>query len=147
MSSNRPSTQEPGDRNLGRARLKVRDNILSFMIGAGLILGFILGFVVALSEDSLKPMSRETAWLAVAVFVALVTLGQIWFYRFVDEVEVKDNLWANTIGLHCALTGGVAWVFLNEFGYAPPVNGWWALAAVIGVSALAYIVLKIRRFF
>ena len=57
MSSNRPSTQEPGDRNLGRARLKVRDNILSFMIGAGLILGFILGFVVAFSEDSLKPMS------------------------------------------------------------------------------------------
>ena len=96
MSSSRPSTQEPGDRNLGRARLKVRDNILSFMIGAGLI----LGFVVALSEDSLKPMSRETAWLAVAAFVALVTLVQIWFYRFVDEVEVKDNLWANTIGLH-----------------------------------------------
>lgn len=57
MSSNRPSTQGSGDRNLGRARLKVRDNILSFMIGAGLILGFILGFVVALSEDSLKPMS------------------------------------------------------------------------------------------
>lgn len=57
MSSNSPSTQEPGDRNLGRTHLKVRDNILSFMIGAGLILGFILGFVLVLSEDSLKPIS------------------------------------------------------------------------------------------
>jgi len=147
MSINPLSTKDPNDARTGRARLTARNYVFFLMIAAGLVLGVVFAITLALSEDRILALSRERAWLAVAAFIVLAAWLQIRFYRFVDEVEVKDNLWANTFGLHCALTGGVAWAFLARLGYAPPPNGWLALAAPLLVSALAYTVLKIRRFF
>ncbi len=129
----------------GEVRARRRRRVLSAIFFFSLILGLAAGFGMGLAEDGGLRLSRTTAW-SLAALVGLSIGGfSIWFYKWVDEVEVKDNLWANTVGMHIAFAVGVPWAILAEMGHAPALSLSLILLLMAGSAALFYAAVKIWR--
>jgi hypothetical protein len=129
----------------GEARSRGRRRIFYAIFLFSLFLGLVGGVSMGLTEDGDLKFSSTTAW-SLAAFGALLIGGfSIWFYKWADEVEVKDNLWANTVALHVAFAVGVPWAFLAEMGYAPGVSPVILFLIMAGSAALYYTAVKLWR--
>ncbi len=129
----------------GEVRARRRRRILSAIFFFSLFLGLAAGFGMGLAEDGGLRLSRTTAWSLAALGGLSIGGFSIWFYKWVDEVEVKDNLWANTVGMHMALAVGVPWAILAEMGHAPSVSLPLLFLLMAGSAALFYAAVKIWR--
>jgi hypothetical protein len=129
----------------GEARSRRRRRIFYAIFLFALILGLAVGVGMGLAEDGDLKFSSTTAWSLAAVGALLIGGFSIWFYKWADEVEVKDNLWANTVALHVAFAVGVPWAFLAEMGHAPSVSAIMLFLLMAGSAALYYTAVKLWR--
>ncbi len=141
-----PAGPEAG-RPAGEARALRRRRIYVATFVFSLLLGVAVGVSMAMAEEGELKLSLETAWGLAAAAALLIAGFSVWFYRWVDEVEVQDNLWANTVGLHVGLVVGVPWAFLAHLGHAPEVNLSLLFLFIVGAAALYYVAVKLWRLF
>jgi hypothetical protein len=129
----------------GDVRAPDRRRIIYAIIVLGLVLSLALGVGMGMSSGGALNFSLVTAWSLAALAALLIAVLSVGFYRWIDEVEVKDNLWANTVGIHVGLAIGAPWVFLAEMGHAPAVSAPILLLIIVGSGALYYTVIKLWR--
>jgi hypothetical protein len=129
----------------GDVRAPDRRRIIYTIIVLGLVLSLALGVGMGMSSGGALNFSLVTAWSLAALAALLIAVLSVGFYRWIDEVEVKDNLWANTVGIHVGLAIGAPWVFLADMGYAPEVSPAILLLLIVGSGALYYTVIKLWR--
>ncbi len=115
------------------------------IIVLGLVLSLALGVGMGMSSGGALNFSLVTAWSLAALAALLIAVLSVGFYRWIDEVEVKDNLWANTVGIHVGLAIGAPWVFLADMGHAPAVSAPILLLIIVGSGALYYTAIKLWR--
>ena len=129
----------------GDVRAPDRRRIIYAIIVLGLVLSLALGVGMGMSSGGALNFSLVTAWSLAALAALLIAVLSVGFYRWIDEVEVKDNLWATTVGIHVGLAIGAPWVFLAEMGHAPAVSAPILLLIIVGSGALYYTVIKLWR--
>ena len=119
--------------------------IIYTIIVLSLLLGSAVGVGMVMFKEGALKFTPVTAWSLAALAALLIAGLSAWFYRWVDEVEVKDNLWANTVGLHIGFAIGAPWVVLAEMGHAPEVSASILLLIIVGSGALYYTAVKLWR--
>lgn len=130
----------------GEARLRARRTKFILFVGAGIAIAFIggvfSGVFAALIEDAVIP--AWTIWPLLAAVVAGFSWFTYRYYQKVDELDLADNLWANTFGLYFYIFAAPTWFLLNHLGQVPPPHHLGLLLATIGVAMLAYLIRKLR---
>jgi hypothetical protein len=129
----------------GDVRAPDRRRIVYTIIVLSLLLGSAVGVGMVMFKGGALKFTPVTAWSLAALAALLIAGLSAWFYRWVDEVEVKDNLWANTVGLHVGFAIGAPWVFLADMGHAPEVSASILLLIIVGSGALYYTAVKLWR--
>ena len=147
MNAHEIPSPPDAERPAGEARSRRRRQIFVAIFAFSLLLGLAVGVGMGMAEDGGLKFTRETGWGVAAAAALLIAGFSVWFYRWVDEVEVQDNLWANTVGLHAGFTVGVPWAFLAHLGHAPQVNLSILFLIVAGSAALYYTAIKLWRLF
>lgn len=141
MTNSKPSKKaESGEQKLVRRRraffLFV---IFGLVVAAGA--GLASGLVTAKVEQGLIP-----EW-AVYTMLAATAAGFIWFgYRYyhrIDELDLMDNLWANTVGIYVYVIITFVWMALDQAGIASPPQHLPILISTIVASGLAYLIRRI----
>ncbi len=129
----------------GEARLRARRTKFFTFVGAGIGIAFVAGIFsgmfTSLIEDEVMP-----TWSIWPVLIAGATAFGWFSYRYyqkIDELDLADNLWANTIGLYFYVAVTPCWVLLNELRLVPPPHHIGMLFATIGVAMIAYLVRKL----
>jgi len=129
----------------GEERLKSRRRTfwryVALAILVAIIGGMLSGAAAALYEDGVIPL-----WLPL-VMCALVFAGLVWFtweyFRWIDELDRMDNLWAHLIGSYgCIFISGV-WFFAAQLGLIPPPDALAIISLLIGLIVVAYVVRKL----
>jgi len=141
-----PVSPEAG-RPAGEARALRRRRVSAAIFVFSLLLGVAVGVSMGMAEEGGLKLTLQSAWGLAAAGALLIAGFSVWFYRWVDEVEVQDNLWANTVGLHVGLVVGVPWAFLAHLGHAPQVNLSILFLFIVGSTALYYTAVKLWRLF
>jgi len=129
----------------GEARSRRRSRILYGLFFFSLLLGLAVGVGMGMAEDGSLNFTHNIAWALAIMAGLLIAALSVWFYRWADEVEVLDNLWANTVALHVGFAVGVPWFFLAETGYAPPLKLSVLFLIIAGTAALYYTAVKLWR--
>lgn len=145
-ASETPAGPEAG-RPDGETRTHRRRRIFAAIVVFSLLLGVTVGVGMGMAEDGGLKLTLQTAWALAAAGALLIAGFSVWFYRWVDEVEVQDNLWANTVGLHVGLVVGAPWAFLAHLGHVPEVNLFLLVVLILGSTALYYTAVKLWRLF
>lgn len=130
----------------GEARLKARRNKFWTFVFAALVVaaiaGFASGFLVALIEDGSVP------GLAVIPILVITVSGFVWFsyryYKKVDELDLADNLWANTFGIYFFIITPAGWQMLHDAGLTGPPHLWTIWIGGILVAGIAYGIRKLN---
>jgi len=129
----------------GEARLKARRNkFWTFVLAASVvaaIAGFASGFLIALIEDGSVPRFAAIPILVIAAS------GFVWFsyryYKKVDELDLADNLWANTFGIYFFIITPAGWQILNHAGLTGPPDLWTIWIGGILFAGIAYGIRKL----
>ena len=132
---------------LERERRKKFWRLIGILAGAGAIAGFIFGFVIGAGEVTGEPLSATARSIAAAAIVVANLAGVYFSWRFfmtVDEVEVRDNLWASLIGFYVYGFAFPTWWALSWLKVAPEPNAWILYAAAMLSATAAYGVRKWR---
>lgn len=129
----------------GEARSRRRRRVFYAIFLFSLLLGLATGLALGLAKDGNLEFSRMTAWSLAAVGGLFIGGFSFWFYKWADEVEVQDNLWANTFGMHVAFAVGVPWAILAEMGHAPELSLPIVFLLTAGSAALYYSAIKLWR--
>ena len=139
-----PDTSSPFTSS-GEARSRRRRRVFYAICLFSLLLGLATGLGLGLAKDGDLEFSRMTAWSFAAIGGPLIGGVSFWFYKWADEVEVKDNLWANTFGMHVAFAVGVPWAILAEMGHASDLSLSIVFLLMAGSAALYYSAVKLWR--
>lgn len=114
----------------------------------GLPIGFAIGFGAGYTEGDFNAFwNWAPDWLVIAllVFAAATILYGSWrFYKSIDEVELLDNLWANSAAYGAYALLFPAWWVLGKTGIAPEPNHWLIFLAALGAGLVAYLGRKWR---
>jgi undecaprenyl pyrophosphate phosphatase UppP len=140
MTQHNQSAPKSDGQVSGEMRLKKRKRAFWMFVGIGClaaaIAGFASGFVGAKVEQGMLP-----DW-AILLIMAVVSCAFIWFsytyYKKVDELDLTDNLWANTFGLYAYVIMAAGWVILQEAGIVGPPQHWPILIVTLLVALIAY---------
>ncbi|NIJ22737.1 hypothetical protein [Sphingomonas japonica] len=117
-----------------RRRLRI---IIGALLGLGLVLGIATGIDSA-RIGSGGAISPGVAVIGVIVMLAGV-LGGSWFYfREIDELDLRDNLIAATVGLYFYALVYPCWYALSRGGIAPKTNPEMIFVATLVVVTLTY---------
>jgi hypothetical protein len=147
MNAHEIPSPPDAERPAGEARSRRRRQIFVAIFAFSLLLGLAVGVGMGMAEGGDLTLTRETSWGLAAAAALLIAGFSVWFYRWVDEVEVQDNLWANTVGLHAGLAAGVPWAFLAHLGHAPDLDLSVLFLIIVGSAALYYTAVKLWRLF
>ena len=129
----------------GEEKLRARNTKISLyailMAAAGLSSAVLAAEAVKLVVDGTLPIAALYAVLAVmlGIFIWLT----VEYFRRVEELDLLDNLWANTFGFYTILACAVGWAFINQAGAAPPPNGFVLIAVGAIGSVAGYIIRKL----
>jgi hypothetical protein len=117
--------------------------LLVLLVVAGAVLGGVHMTLTKGDPTGTMPL----AWgIALAVFYfAAVGIGSWYFFRSVDELEIRDNLLAYTIGAHFYLVLYPGWYFLWKGGLVIEPSHEFLFLGTIIVTGAAYLTLKSRH--
>lgn len=129
-------------------RARSRRTAINFTILA--LLGGVVGFTAALVEQRDMPITAGgtvPVWfaiLAAIVMVGAVTIGNIFYYRTMDELQRLDNYWAMTMGGNVLLLSYPVWLILWMSRLVPPPDAFILYLMMFGTTMLAYLWRKLR---
>ena len=109
---------------------------------AGGIIGGIHGFLTRGNWETMLP----AGW---AIFMAgtwliSVTAGTWYFFRSIDELEMRDNLWSGTVAVYFYCITYPTWYFLWKGALVPEPSHELLFLGTMFVMAAAYIGKKIQ---
>ena len=122
----------------GEARLKTRRRkffryfTIAMIVAAAA--GLLSGLATSMYEDGALPI-----WVPILATIVVVA-GFVWFswdyFKRIDEIDLQDNLWANTIGMYVGVITFAAWWFVADLGLVdtPPA------IAIVGIMFAATMV-------
>lgn len=124
----------------GEQRLRSRRNKFWTYCALGFVIAAAAGAVSGLAgqgfKDGVLPL-----WALIACWAA-VAIGFVWFtrdyYSRVDELDLSDNLWANTVALYGYLVLLGSWQFFHEAGLVIEPQQWIIAGATLGILFLSY---------
>ncbi len=129
----------------GVERLRKRRNAFLRYCALGTLAGLILGLVSGASTEFYKNGDIPLA-LLIAMMV-ITAAGFVWFsvdyYRRVDEIDLLDNLWANTAGLYGGLIVFGSWTLLADTQVVGSPNAGVIVAASLAIALIAYVARKL----
>jgi hypothetical protein len=131
-----------GERALQARKRKVAGTVIMLMLG-----GAAVGFVTSIGGGTSFLTAPMAPWLAIAATVVmLVTLswGSWRFFQVVDEVEVRDNYIASTIGLYAYFAVYFAWSLLWRGQLLPEPQHFALFCITMVLTLLAYLWMKFR---
>lgn len=127
---------ESGEQKL-RRRKKAFWTFLALGMVISLIAGLASGIVGANVEDGLL-----APWVLFPI-IGAITIGFIWFsyryYKAIDELDLMDNMWANTFGMYGFVIIAGIWILLEQAKLTGPPETMFILFASIAISLLAYL--------
>ncbi|NML06819.1 hypothetical protein [Sphingomonas sp. G-3-2-10] len=130
----------------GKAR---RKRIMGVVTLLG-ISGGIVGFLTSKYSDNgpggflQGDLPAWTAILASVVIVVSLTWGSWKFFQVVDEVELRDNYLASTVGLYFYMILYAVWYLLWWGKLVPEPSHEWLFASTLAASLIAYLWKKLR---
>lgn len=143
MTSPKPVMPEPGDGE--RAEKARKRRFWAIVIGL-MVAGGIIGGVQSVLTRGDPSAGLPAFWgiaLAVIWFVSVLA-GSWFFFKSVDEVEVRDNLFAGTIAAYWYGTIYPVWYFLWKGGVVPePMHEAIFITTMLAMAA-GYLGKKIR---
>lgn len=131
-----------GERAFIAKRRRVR-LIWSALIG----IGFVLGIATGIDSARIGTGGEISPGMAIAAVVVLFAgvLGGSWFYfREIDELDLRDNLVACTIGLYFYALVYPSWYALSRGGLVPKTDPELIFVATLIVVTLAYFWKRLR---
>lgn len=135
----------PGERRERQRRLWLWGSCAAIMLVSATI-GFFTGFTEP--EEGWIPVLKTMpalVWAGVVLFNALFAWGSWVFFRYVDELELADNLWASMIGYYAYLMLFPFWWALARLDMAPEPDGWIILIASLAVTSVVYVFRKVQH--
>ncbi|GAA4643838.1 hypothetical protein GCM10023115_17980 [Pontixanthobacter gangjinensis] len=136
MTQNDQQTSaESGEQKLARRKRSFWSFVLLGTVIAG-VAGFASGFVTSRVEQGLI-----SEW-AIYPILAVTIIGFIWFsylyYMRIDELDLMDNLWGNTIGMYAYVIITTSWMLFEQAGITGAPQHWPILTATVAISLIAY---------
>lgn len=129
----------------GEQRLKSRRNKLIRYIVLAFVISAFAGAVIGMSSEWFKD-GLIPFWLLIVGWVAIV-LAFAWFtrdyYRRIDELDLADNLWANTVALYFYFIVLFTWYFFHEADLTGEPQHYVIAVATFAVLVLAYGIRKL----
>lgn len=127
----------------GERAEKSRSNRFWGLMSGFMLLGGVIGVaLVVLERNGALPPAVSIG--IVALLIVGVGGGSWYFYRDIDEVERRDNLWGAAVALHFYLIGYACWYFLWKGTLVPEPDHQVIFVATMIVMTLAYLWKKIR---
>lgn len=134
---------KPGE---GEKRLRTQRKKFWRLVGAGvgigLVAGLVFGFMGGYAQD--RAISPLLVWPALGLTIAVFVWYSAVYFRRIDELDLRDNLWASLIGLYVYLVALPAWYFLHDLNQLPPINHWAIYLTTFAAATIAYCVRKFR---
>ena len=127
----------------GERAEKSRSNRFWSLMSGFMLLGGVIGAALALLDHN----GSLPAWVAIGIVVLLIVGlggGSWYFYRDIDEVERRDNLWGAAVALHFYVIAYPCWYFLWKGALAPEPDHQALYIATLIVMTIAYLWKKIR---
>lgn len=137
----------PGE---GERAGKARRNRISAVIALLMLAGGIMGFLTTIFSKDREAgflQGNLPAWAAILsaiVLVVALTWGSWKFFDMVDEVERRDNYFANTIGLYAYMTVYSVWYLLWKGQIVAEPGHQWIFACTFIAMIAAYLWKKWR---
>ncbi len=130
----------------GEERLKKRKRSFWTFVGLGMIIAAAAGFGSGLIGSYVERGEIPVWVLFSSMFV--IAAGLCWFsYRYymrIDEVDLEDNLWANTFGCYAYIISVMSIMALEQAKIIEPVGHLPILALTIVVSLGVYLIRRMR---
>lgn len=146
-------TMDRFDARSGEAAERTRRRRFWTIVGACFVAGLPVGFFAAHFEEGDRSgflSGTLPPWFA--VLASVVTLGAIvggslLMLRQIDEMERRDNLLANSMGMFAMVAVYPVWFLLWRGGLTGEPHHGVLFLLVFGASLVTYIVLKLRQRF
>lgn len=113
----------------------------------GMPIGFGLGWAAGRYGDRQAFWDMSPDWLVIGLLgiaIATICFGTWRFYRSIDEVELQDNLWANSISYGVYALLFPAWWVLGKAGMAREPNDWLIFVVALCAGLVGYLGRKWR---
>ncbi len=128
----------------GEQMLNTRRGKFWRLVVFGMVVATATGLALGIASAAIT-LGDIPSWVIVPLLI-LTAAGFVWFtlkyYRSIDEVDLLDNLWANTFGLYAIIIGAGGWLILAEIDIMPPVD---IVALVTGTLFMTFAAYFIRR--
>ena len=133
------TTQMSGEQRLRKRRWALLRYSALGILG-GMLVGMMSGMSAASYEDGNIPFG------VIIAMIAVTAIGFIWFsmdyFKRIDEFDVLDNLWANTIGLYGGFIVLGSWYVLADMALVASPNAGAILGTFMGITLIAYLARK-----
>jgi len=129
----------------GEERLKARRSRFLRFCAIGFLVAMLVGLLSGMSTQWYRD-GTISIWILLAMLIAAIA-GFVYFtydyYRRVDELDLLDNLWANTAGLYGYFILFGSWFFLHDAGIVAPPNHLLIAVATMAILFIAYGIRKL----
>ena len=133
------TTQMSGEERLRKRRWALLRYSALGILG-GMLVGMMSGMSAASYEDGNIPLG------VIIAMIAVTAVGFIWFsmdyFKRIDEFDVLDNLWANTIGLYGGFIVLGSWYVLADIALVASPDAGAILGTFMGITLIAYLARK-----
>ncbi len=130
----------------GEERLKKRKRSFWTFVGLGMIIAATAGFGSGMIGSYVERGEIPVWVLLTSMFV--IATGLCWFtYRYcmrIDEVDLQDNLWANTFGLYAYIISVMSIMVLEDSQIIEPVGHFPISVITIAVVLIVYLIRRMR---
>lgn len=127
-----------------RARQRRIYLIMGTLAGAGFVVGFFSSMFEREGGGFLEGIGPVWAVAASIILVVSVIVGTIVYFRQVDELERRNNYWANATGCNAVLIGYPVWYLLWRGGLVSEPTHESVFVVLIAATTLAYLWKKFR---
>lgn len=143
MTNSGGSMAEPGEgERAEQTRSKRFWRTLAVLALAGAVIGALHSLLTG--GDLSAGLPANWAIVLAAIWVGSLTIGSWYFHRMIDEVELRDNLWAGTVAVYAYCIAYPAWYFLWKGGVTPEPSHEALFIMTLLVMMAAYLAKKIR---
>ncbi|RDC59901.1 hypothetical protein HME9302_01098 [Alteripontixanthobacter maritimus] len=129
----------------GEAKLRTKRNrfwrysTIAFVMS--IFIGALNGWLLDQVKDGTLPM------FALYILLGMMAAAFVWFtrdyFRRIDEFDLLDNLWANTIALYGTMIVFFGWFALHDVGVLRSPDPLWLVMITVGLLLLSYTARKL----
>ena len=138
-------TQQPKQLSEGEQRLRTQRNKYWRYLGVmALIAGCVGAFTGAIGDAFEQGIVPQ--WVLLVALTVLVA-GFVWlcfdYYRRLDEVDLLDNLWCNTVAFNAGFLIWFVWWILADVGLTTQPSATPIMLTMMAISLIVYAARKL----